>query len=138
MKVREVMRTDVTTVSLDDIIAKAAMLMREANSDYLVTFSESGLNGVLTVENLVYDCMVEGHDPWECLVIRHVTPVTESAHPNMEVGDAAIVMMDHILEQLPVVDEERLVGIMLREDLILALEQTMITEAAAMSGDRWR
>ena len=52
-----------------------------------------------------------------------MTILPEAAYPYMDIGEAAIMMMDKEISFLPVVEEEKIIGILYSEDIYRTIEQ---------------
>lgn len=60
--------------------------------------------------------------------LEHSSRDPKSAHAEMEIGDALHLMLSSGITILPVIEDERLLGVCLRVDLI----QAMLTDAAEL------
>ena len=122
MNVSDVMSSDVNVIEMTDSVADAAQLMDKANTGCLVVVNEGALVGVITERDLVLGCLVDGHVSTYCKVTNHMNSVTESAHPDMDMGNAAIMMLDDEISFLPVIEGNRVVGLVFAEDVSRAIE----------------
>lgn len=115
--VREIMTTNPVTADKHVSLAEAARMMRDADiGDVLVT--RSGLlAGLVTDRDLVVRGIAEGKDP-ETTGLAEVcstSPVTLS--PDDPVDDAVRMMRHHAIRRLPVVEDDRPVGVVSLGDL---------------------
>lgn len=122
MNVSDVMSSDVHVIEMTDSVADAAQLMDKANTGCLVVVNEGALEGIITERDLVLGCLVEGHVSTRCKVTQHMNSVTESAHPYMDMGNAAIMMLDDEISFLPVIEGNQVVGLVFAEDVSRAIE----------------
>ena len=122
MNVSDVMSSDVHVIEMTDSVADAAQLMDKANTGCLVVVNEGTLEGIITERDLVLGCLVEGHVSTYCKVTQHMNSVTESAHPYMDMGNAAIMMLDDEISFLPVIEGNQVVGLVFAEDVSRAIE----------------
>ena len=122
MNVSDVMSSDVHVIEMTDSVADAAQLMDKANTGCLVVVNEGALEGIITERDLVLGCLVEGHVSTHCKVTQHMNSVTESAHPYMDMGNAAIMMLDDEISLLPVIEGNQVVGLVFAEDVSRAIE----------------
>ena len=133
MKVSECMTRDVKFVSPDQPIAEAARLMLEADTGALPVGSEERVSGMITDRDIAVRAVAERRGP--------DTPVREVmsenpvfARQDQDVEEVAMIMSDHQIRRLPVVDDnERLVGFISLADLALSGD-TDEEAADALSG----
>jgi CBS domain-containing protein len=145
MKVSEIMRSPAPAVGPDAKVKEAARKMLEENVSGLAVVDDSNhIHGLVTDKDLVekhmrvhfpvYLGILGGVLPWETRrteeELRHVLGTTASdlmsekpvrISPDADVDDAATVMVDHNADQLLVVNGERLVGMLTRNDIIRLL-----------------
>jgi CBS domain-containing protein len=91
--------------------------MKEESIGCLLVADATGLKGVVTDRDLLVGCLGEAHDPWECLVTRHMSGDVVTADPAMEVHDAAHMMVSRKIKRLPVVEGGQLVGLVSFSDI---------------------
>ena len=111
--------------------------MRADNVEYIVVTVGNGRQGVLTLGDMVSECMVEGHDPLQCQVRQHAQTVAHSGNPDMRIGDAAVLMMNLGVNHLPVEEKGKVVGLLLLEDVSAALDHMLMAEVMDADRDRW-
>jgi acetoin utilization protein AcuB len=112
MQVQDVMTETVLTIEADESIARAEALMRDASVHQLVvTGRHSRVVGVLSRGDL-NGAPVAGRV--EDFMSRHLFTV----HPDTLVGTAAALMRRHAVGSLPVLDGQRLVGIITVSDML--------------------
>ena len=117
MNVREVMTSNPRTVLPTDSIQNAARIMREEDTGAVPVVETGGhLVGMITDRDIVIRAVADG--------ALSSGPVTEAftkdlvvATPDMSTRDAAKLMAEHQIRRLPVVDKDRLVGIVSLGDL---------------------
>ena len=85
---------------------------------------------------MVLGCLIDGHSSWECQVFRHMSIITEYAYPETGIGEALILMLDDQITFLPVVDEDKLVGLITSDSASRAMDvadepQPIFSESAA-------
>ena len=117
MKVRDLMTTDPATVSPDDPCARAATLMREEDCGSLPVTKDSRLVGIVTDRDITIRAVAAGRDPKTTPVseIMSADPITVKPDSNAE--EAAKIMAEFQVRRLPVVDDGRLVGIVVTAQL---------------------
>lgn len=110
-KVRDLMSTDVDTVSRDQTAEDAALRMRFLDHGSVGVVDRDRLVGVLTDRDIVVRVLAEGRAPAEIRVeeIMSSPPVTCAA--DAEIESAVELMTRHRIRRLPVMDRHRkLVG----------------------------
>ncbi len=121
MLVRDIMQRQVQTIELDATVADAIDKMGKAQVDSLVVLKGQKLVGILTGEDLALRCLGEGHRAWECLLFRHMSMPVVTAPPDMDIVDAAGLMLQKQVRHLPVVASEQVVGIIAMSDIVRAI-----------------
>ncbi|MBV9835379.1 MAG: CBS domain-containing protein [Alphaproteobacteria bacterium] len=159
MKAIDIMTTNVITVSPETSVYDAAqLLLRHRITSLPVLNAEKRLVGLISESDLMRrnETKCEKRCPWWSAVFasdlrlaseflrthgRLVSDVMSSAvttaHARMSLRELAELMERHVIKRLPVVDGDRLVGIVSRRDLLralLALEP--IEQPAAEIDDR--
>ena len=155
MKVGNFMTRRVITVTPDTSILAAAKLMLEHKISGLPVVDAAGhVVGIVSESDLLRDDGkgVDG-SPWLQLIIEPTGLAKESARfrdrnvsevmtrnpvtvsPASSLGEACQMIEDRGVKRLPVVRDNRLVGIIARADLVRALSQSIDRGGAARTGD---
>ncbi len=117
MQIREVMTETVVTAPPDCPVAAVAELMRERNVGSVVLVDgDGGPVGFITDRDLAISVLADrrdGSDPAEA----HASAPVVTGRPDMDVRDAAQLMVSHGVRRLPVIDGERIVGILTLDDI---------------------
>jgi len=114
----EMMTTDPRTVRGQATIEDAARIMRDADIGDVIVLDESGrVAGIVTDRDLVVRALADGVDPAEVRVDSILDQEVVSIAPDESVETALDLMRDHKIRRLPVIDDERLVGIVTLGDL---------------------
>ncbi len=117
MVLREVMTREVVTAVAGDTARHVAGLMRERNVGSVVIVDEAGAPvGFVTDRDLAVDIVADGH-PADALVGGHASGPVVTGTPDMSVLDAVDLMAEHGIRRLPVLDDDRLTGIVTLDDL---------------------
>ncbi len=122
MNVSQVIEPNFRTVGLGETVAQAAQHMGEAGTGCLVVIDGEVPAGLITERDMVLGCLIDGHVSWECQVFRHMSIISEYAYPETGIGEALILMMDDQISFLPVVDEDRLVGLITSDSASRAMD----------------
>ena len=99
-------------------VRQVAELMRERNvgSVVLVDEQDGTLAGFVTDRDLAIGALTDGRNPADPVVAHASAPVV-TAEPGMNVEEAAELMVRHGIRRLPVLDGDRLTGIVTLDDL---------------------
>jgi len=116
-KVRDAMTAEPRTAELTLSLAEAARLMKSEDVGSLPIVEEGRLVAVLTDRDIVVRAVAEGVDA-NATVIGDVAsrdPVT--VEPQQDLDEALMLMARHQVRRLPVVEGDRLVGVLAQADV---------------------
>ena len=118
--ISQVMTLNPRTIREDAPIQDAARLMREDDiGDVIVVRPDDSVCGIVTDRDLVVRALADGADPKTTTmadVCRHEVVSISSGDP---VDQALPLMRQHDIRRLPVIDGNRLVGIVTLGDLAI-------------------
>lgn len=111
MKVRDLMTRDVATVPSSAKCGEAATLMRQEDCGSIPVVEDGRLVGIVTDRDIVVRGLAAGKDPIGLSVseVMSADPVTIT--PDADVEEAARLMAERQIRRLPVIENGRLVGI---------------------------
>ena len=115
MNIRDIMTPNPRTVSPDDSIESAARIMRDEDTGAVPVVQNGRPVGMLSDRDIVIRAVAAGGSARS---VREV--VTErfiSVSPDATTREATDLMSEHQIRRLPVVENERLVGIVSLGDL---------------------
>jgi CBS domain-containing protein len=113
MKVREAMAKTISTARPDDTVARAAELMKMEDCGFIPVVAEDKVVGVVTDRDIVIRCLADGHADVLTETIDHVmTPSAWTIDADAPIEAAAHEMAVHELRRLPVMEKDRLVGVL--------------------------
>ena len=117
MKVRDLMTSNPATVGPDDVCARAATLMREEDCGSLPVTKDARLVGIVTDRDIVIRAVAAGRDPKTTPVseVMSADPITIA--PDTDADEAAKMMAEFQVRRLPVVEDGRLLGIVVTAQL---------------------
>lgn len=129
MKVRDLMSKPVIRIHADEPVSVAARTFAHYNIGVLPVCGTDGkLCGVLTDRDVVTRCLAADRN-WERTTVREVmTAQVQSVEANAEVSQAARIMGRTQVRRLPVVENDRLCGMISLGDL--ANSEENVFEAA--------
>ena len=116
MNVRDAMTANPRTVSPADSIQSAARIMKEEDAGAVPIVENGKLVGMVTDRDIVIRAVVEGspaNRPVRDIASGNVISTT----PGASISDAEGLMSKHQVRRLPVVENERLVGIISLGDI---------------------
>jgi CBS domain-containing protein len=120
MQLRDVMTANPLTIRSDATVAEAAEAMATADVGPIpVVNTEGEVYGMITDRDITVRVVAQHKDPETCAVADACTPEVVSCPPDATVADAARMMSENALRRLPVVDNNRVVGIVSLGDLAL-------------------
>ena len=111
--VGDLLRPATTTVETDAHLASAAYLMKRAGDSALVVTPEDGVGGPVAVitDAHISQAVADGRDLGETRINALGLPRPLCVPPTMPVPEAARAMLEHHVGHLPVVHEDRLLGL---------------------------
>ncbi len=121
MELSAIMQNPVSAAPTDTTFV-AAELMRDHNIGCLVISEGLRPIGMITDRDIAVRCSAAGHDPLTCTIENHMSGDLTTARPNTEVLDALHLMLAHKVKRLPVVEQQRVVGIVSYSDVAGALD----------------
>jgi CBS domain-containing protein len=121
LNVGEIMVKDVATISQDEKVTSAAMLMAEKNIGSVLIVDQEDPIGILTEKDLLKKVVALGKDPKNLFVRDVMTTSIISVKPNTSIFDAHGIMHEKKFRRLPVVDHNKLLGIVTETDLSKAM-----------------
>ena len=115
MNIRDIMTPNPRTVSPDDSIESAARIMRDEDTGAVPVVQDGRPVGMLTDRDIVIRVVAEGSRAQS--VREVVSGRVISVSPDATTREATDLMSEHQIRRLPVVENERLVGIVSLGDL---------------------
>ena len=117
MLLREIMTPGVVTARVGDAVLSVAQLMRDHRVGSVVVCDPQGEPlGMVTDRDLAVRGMAEQRELSEP-VRDHATRPLVTGEPEMDLEEAAALMVQHRIRRLPVVEEGELVGIVTLDDI---------------------
>jgi CBS domain-containing protein len=125
--IRDVMTESVVTASSSAAVREVAELMRERHVGSVVLVDDGGnAEGIVTDRDLTVSVLADGRDPGDRAGDHASTPVVTGT-VDMDVAAAAELMVAHAIRRLPVLDGERLTGIVTLDDLVVRTGDVALT-----------
>jgi len=127
LKVKDIMTTNVKTVSEKSTLGEVATKMKSLNVGSIPVCDDyQSLLGIVTDRDIVVKGMTQGsqsQSPVRDVMTRNPVTVT----PDTDVNQATILMSQHQIRRLPVVEGNKLVGIVAIGDI--AVRDNFVEEA---------
>lgn len=128
MKLKEIMTNDVSSVSPKDPIIDAAKIMQQRNVGCIpVCDNNKEVKGILTDRDIVIRVVAEGRNPRDLDVNKVMSTGVTLGSPDMDAEEAAQIMAEHQIRRLPIVQNNKLQGIVSIGDL--ATNHIFVAEA---------
>ena len=113
--VGEVMVKELKTITSDYDIQEAAKIMKKERVGSLIVMSRENISGILTAQDIVHKHVAEGKGRQvKDIMTREVITID----PKKTIEEAARVMANNKIEKLPVVEHNRLIGIITNNDIL--------------------
>ena len=116
MEIREVMTASVVTADPATPVREVAALMRERNVGSVVLVRDGRPAGIVTDRDLALGVLADGRSAEDHAIDHASQPVVTGA-PGMDVAAACELLVQHGIRRLPIVDGDRLTGIVTLDDL---------------------
>ena len=128
MNVRQLMTTEPVTVEPSTTLGEVAMLMKQEDCGSIPVVEDERLVGIVTDRDIVIRGIAAGTDPKTQRVsaVMSADPVTVG--PDDDVTDAEKVMADRQIRRLPVVENGKLVGIIVTAQIARAGDKRKVGE----------
>jgi CBS domain-containing protein len=116
--VEEIMSRNPRTASSDITAQSAAKMMKQEDVGSLIILEDGAAVGMLTEKDLVQKIVAEGRSPSKVIIANIMSAPLITIGPTESVADAAKRMANLKLRRLPVVKDEKLVGVLTENDLL--------------------
>lgn len=139
MSLQKFCERPVVTISPEQTIVEACLLLREKNVGCLVAVEEGKLRGILTDRDIALKVSGEKKDPQRTKVREVMTanPARITVHKTLH--DLTALMHSHHVRRVPVVDGgDKVLGMITLDDLLMLLGQEMADIGQGVSGALFR
>ena len=117
MQVKDIMSRNVITIDSNETIDHAAELMRQYDIGILPVIENGKLSGVITDRDIVTRAIAQNKRPDSCPIGDLTSKSMVCANPQQDVSDAAKTMAAQQVRRVPVVDGEKLCGMLSLGDI---------------------
>jgi CBS domain-containing protein len=111
------MTKDPLTLSDDSTITEAAKAMRDQDIGDVIVLSGGQVTGIVTDRDIVVRAIADGHDPQSTPIGNISSRDLTTLSPDDTVEAAVRLVRDNAVRRLPVVEDDRPVGIVSLGDL---------------------
>jgi CBS domain-containing protein len=126
---REIMHTGATCIGEHETLTTAAEHMRELGVGALpICGDDDRLHGMITDRDIVIKCIAAGLDPAVATAGELAQGSTYHVDAGASIEEMLNVMEEHQVRRLPVIDEQRLVGIVSEADIARHLPEHAIVQ----------
>ena len=117
MELRQIMVKPVKTVPMDSTVQKAVEIMNKNRINCLLVTYDKQVAGIITERDLLERVLEKGRDPKEIKVSEIMTRQVLVGKPTMGLVEASKFMFEKNVKKLPIMEKNRLVGIVTLTDI---------------------
>ncbi len=125
---RDIMHAGATCVGEHETLTAAAQHMRDLGVGALPICGDDRLRGMITDRDIVVKCLAAGKDPSTTTAGELAQGSTYHVDASADIEEMLNVMEEHQVRRLPVVDDNRLVGIVSEADIARHLPEHAIVQ----------
>jgi CBS domain-containing protein len=124
--IRNVMKKDVFKLPPSATVADAAKTMRDSNVGTIVVEEQGRLFGLVTDRDIVVRALAAGRDPKSTRLSETCSKTLVSLKPDDDTDRAVELMRERSIRRIPVVENEKIVGIVSLGDLALERDRQSV------------
>jgi len=117
MELKDIMVKNVITVNPNATVKHAAKLMNQHNIGCLIVVGKGKVVGIVTERDILRKIVEASKDPEKTKVSEIMSTKLLVAAPNMDIVDAAKMMLQRKIKKLPIVTNKKLVGLVSLTDI---------------------
>lgn len=125
-KIRDVMTKEVVRLPRSATVVDAARRMRDSHIGAVVLEDNGKLVGLITDRDVTIRSVAEGRDPSAVPLSDIASGELVTLSPDDEIDRAVEIMRQHCVRRLPVVERDRVVGILSLGDLALRRDRESV------------
>jgi len=118
VKVLDAMTREPISISPDKNIEECAKLMLKKGVGGIVIVDGNKIKGIITEKDLVERVIAKNLDPKKVKVSDIMSKKIIGIKPDIDIYDALIKMRDSNVRRLPVIHDDRLVGLLTEKDIL--------------------
>jgi CBS domain-containing protein len=116
-RVKEVMSSNPCSIDADKPVSYAAKMMKDENVGMAPVVEGERLVGALTDRDIVTRVVAEGKDPDSVTAREAASTQLVTVEPEQDLDEALRMMASNQVRRLPVVEDDRLVGVLAQADV---------------------
>ena len=117
MLVKEIMKGDVVTIDSNEPVFNACLLYRDRKIGCLVIVEKGKTVGIVTERDIIERTICEGKDPKKTKMGEIMSSNIKTVHALDKIEKAIEIMNTYKIKKLPVIMDNRLVGIITVTDI---------------------
>lgn len=117
MKAKDIMTKDVAFISPSTTVSEAAQLMQKYNVGSIPVMDATGVVGILTDRDIVVRNIAPEKDSQNTPVSDIMTSQVTTITPDTEISEVSSIMSGKQIRRIPVVENNKLVGILALGDI---------------------
>ena len=126
---RDVMHAGTTCIREHETLSTAAQHMRELGVGSLpICGDDDRLHGMITDRDIVIKCIASGKDPNTLTAGELAQGSTYHVSADASISEMLMVMEEHQIRRLPVIDDHRMVGIVSEADIARHLPEHEVAQ----------
>lgn len=126
---RDVMHAGTTCIREHETLTAAAQHMRELGVGSLpICGDDDRLHGMITDRDIVIKCIAAGKDPNTLTAGELAQGSTYHVSADASISEMLMVMEEHQIRRLPVIDDHRMVGIVSEADIARHLPEHEVAQ----------
>ena len=128
-KARDIMSDDCTCIGENDSVLDAAKLLKEKDVGAVPICGEDDrLKGMLTDRDIVVKVLAEGKDPADTKAgeLGQGDGKTVTVGADDSIDEALKTMAEHKVRRLPVIDDQRCVGVLAQADIARNIDEEKV------------
>lgn len=125
MQLKDIMTDNVVSVNSNSTVEQTAMLMQKHNIGSVPVCDGNNIKGIVTDRDLVLRNIASGQDPKSSKIGNIMSANLTYGHPDMQVEEASRLMAKYQIRRLPVVEGNKLVGMVSLGDVAVNPEYDM-------------
>jgi len=121
LEVSDVMSKNVAAISIDETVISAAKMMSEKKISCLLVMENGSMAGILTETDVLRRVVRNGKDFYQTKLGQIMSYPVESVPSNLSVLEASKILGEKRIKRLPILKDDRLIGIVTQTDLVRTL-----------------
>lgn len=121
MLVKEVMKKNVITIDAEKTIEEACKIMGEKHIGSLIVTIDNKPYGIFTERDLISKVISKNIDIKKAKVKEYMSFPLIFVKPDIHIREAAKIMVEMRIRRLPVIENDKLVGIFTSSDFVEAI-----------------